>query len=330
MAPPPNVPRRSRDGRRDARRLRLPRRTLLALLAAPAACAAGIATPLAIEAPPPGPMRLLGGLVLNADAIGFGGLSGLHLAPDLTLTAVSDAGAWLVARLVLDAFRPVGLELLRTGALREMNGEPMNRGKMGDAEGLARLPDGSWLVSFERWHRIRAYRELDQPGIAVQAPPGLERAGGNQGLEALAVLEGGTWLAISEGLAVPDNPHVVRAWLGGPGRWRPVAYRPEPGFRPVDAAALPSGGALVLERYFSILGGFEGRVVRLSPAALGAEVLAGEELLRLAAPLPVDNYEGLAVTRHAGRTLVAVLSDDNQSVFQRSLLLLFELVSRGN
>ena len=99
-----------------------------------------------------------------------------------------------------------------------------------------------------------------------------------------------------------------------------------PPYAPNSNSALPGGGALVLERYFSILGGFEGRVVRLSPAALGAEVLAGEEVLRLAAPLPVDNYEGIAVTRHAGRTLVALLSDDNQSVFQRSILLLFELL----
>jgi hypothetical protein len=270
-------------------------------------------------------MRLLGGLLLNAEAIGFGGLSGLHLAPDLTLTAVSDTGNWLTARLVLRDLRPTGLELLRSGPLREVNGEPMNRGKMGDAEALARLSDGVWLVAFERSHRIRAYRDLDQPPGLVQAPPGLERAGSNQGLEALAVLADGTWLAISEGLAVPDQPGLVRAWLGGPGRWRSVAYRAEPGFRPVDAAALPGGGALVLERYFSILGGFEGRVVRLSPAALGAEVLEGPEVLRLAAPLPVDNYEGIAVTRHAGRTLVALLSDDNQSVFQRSILLLFEL-----
>jgi hypothetical protein len=55
-------------------------------------------------------------------------------------------------------------------------------------------------------------------------------------------------------------------------------------------------------------------------------VLAGEELLRLDPPLPSDNYEGLAVLRHEGRTLVAMVSDNNENRLQRTLLLLFELL----
>ena len=98
---------------------------------------------------------------------------------------------------------------------------------------------------------------------------------------------------------------------------------------PCDAAALADGGALGLERSFSLLGGFRGRLVRLSAQQLrGAgdgSLLAGEEWLRLESPLPADNYEAVAVFHHAGRTLLAVLSDDNQNLLQRSLLLLFAL-----
>jgi len=54
-------------------------------------------------------------------------------------------------------------------------------------------------------------------------------------------------------------------------------------------------------------------------------VLEGEEILRIAAPLPVDNFEGVSVLRYQGRLLVALVSDDNENRLQRSLLLLFEL-----
>jgi hypothetical protein len=41
--------------------------------------------------------------------------------------------------------------------------------------------------------------------------------------------------------------------------------------------------------------------------------------------LPAENWEGVAVTRHEGRVVVALVSDDNESALQRSLMLLFEL-----
>jgi len=305
------------------------RRALLAAaftLSAAAAGAEALAEPLLLpQLPPGGRLRLLGGLRLDATGIGFGGFSGMALAPDLTLTVISDTGHWLTARLLLAGDRPIGLGDIRTGPLRETSGQPVPGTRAGDAEALTRTSDGTWLVAFERLHRIRAYRAIDGAAMLVPNPPGLEQAPGNQGLEALAMLADGRLLAITEGLAVPDGPGLMRAWIGRPGPWHDIAYRPEPGFRPVDAAGLPEGGALVLERYFSLLGGFEGRLVLLSPAALAAPILAGEEILRLAAPLPTDNYEAVAVTRWQDRTLVALLSDDNQSVLQRSLLLLFEL-----
>ncbi len=289
------------------------------------------ARPLALPPLPAGsPLQTLGALVLDSEAIGFGGLSGLHLSDDLQLTAVSDLARWMSARLVMRDGHPAGLSQLRTGRLRDGAGQPLPRGFAGDAESLARLPDGTWLVGFERWHRIRAYRDLDGPGSYVEAPPGLERAPGNAGLESLAILGDGRWLAIAESQRLPGQPDLRRTWLGRPGAWTLLAYRPQDGFHPADAAPLPDGGALVLERSFSIFTGFGGRLVRLSAAQLRDArpdaVLEGEEILRLAPPLPVDNYEGVSAVRHGGRTLVALVSDDNQNMLQRSLLLLFALV----
>lgn len=273
-------------------------------------------------------LRSLGGIEIDRGLLGFGGLSGLHLAPDLTVTAISDMARFAEFTLVLDAgLRPSRLMLKRAGHLRDGAGRPLPRGYAGDAEALARLPDGSWLVAFERWHRIRRYGDLDGPGAYVEAPPGLEMAPANGGLETLTVLEDGRWLAIAEEMTPPEAPGLRMGWIGRPGAWGELAYRPGPFLVPVDAAPLPDGGALVLERGFSLLGGFWGRLVRLPAAALvPGQVLEGEELVSLESPLPVDNYEGLATLRHQGRQLVALVSDDNENRLQRILLLLFELI----
>lgn len=297
----------------------------LAFLAPSGPARAEVAAPIALG-PSDGALRPLGGLVLDREAFAGGGISGLHLDSDLRLTAITDRGRWITGQLTMDGERPSGVAGLDTGPLRDGAGAPLPRGMASDAEALARLPDGTWLIAFERWHRIRAYRRLDGPGTFVEAPPGIEQAPRNGGLESLTVLADGRWLAIAESLAPENEPDLRAAWIGGPGRWRRLAYRPTPGFDPTDAAALPDGGALVLERRFTLLGGFSGRIIRLSPAALSAGgVLSGTELLRLSHPLPMDNWEGIAVASWQGRLLVAVASDDNQSPLQRSLLLLFAL-----
>ncbi|WP_237216762.1 esterase-like activity of phytase family protein, partial [Falsiroseomonas oryziterrae] len=315
---------------------RLLRRTLLAAIAASLpGCAAAqprttLATPFPLPDLPGAGLRPLGGLEIDRGVLGFGGLSALYLAPDLTVSVVSDLARFAEFTLTLDAaLRPTGLVLRRTGPLRDGAGRPLARGYAGDAEALARLPNGEWLVAFERWHRIRRYRDLDGPALYVEAPPGLDRAPANGGLEALAVLADGRWLALAEELTPPEAPELRAGWIGGPGAWVPVAYQPAPGLVPVDAAPLPDGGALVLERGFSLFGGFSGRLTRLDPASLAAAragtALQGAELLRLSPPLPADNYEGVSVVRHAGRNLVALVSDDNENRLQRSLLLLFEM-----
>ena len=308
----------------------LSRRALLAALLASSAApvaAQNAAQPFALP-DIPGPLRPLGGLVLAPDMLGGGGFSGLHLAPDLTLTLISDRGHWAEARLLLEDLTPIGLHPLRHGPLRDEAGKPIPRGFAADAEALARLPDGTWLVAFERRHRIRAYGQWDGPGAYVAPPPGLENAPPNGGLESLAVLPDGRLFAIAETFAPPERPELRHAWLGAPGRWVPLYWQPAPGFQPTDAAILPDGRALVLERRFSLLGGFAARLVITAPDALPSAregtVLRGETILMLDdAPLPSENWEAVAVTRFGDQTLIALISDDNESILQRSLLLLF-------
>lgn len=272
----------------------------------------------------------LGGMVLDTSLWGFGGFSGLHLAPDLTLSAVSDRGRWWQARLRLDADgQPRALEEVRHGPLRGASGQALV-GRGGDAESLVRLASGGWLIGFERQHRLQRHATLDGPGLPFPAPPSLANAPDNGGLEALTQLSDGRLLAISESLRAGEDATLRGAWLasldGARPRWSARAWRPDPDMDPTDAAALPDGGALVLERSYALLMGFRCRLARIGPAALAGEgVLTGETLLSLPADAPAENWEGVAVARHRGATLVALISDDNERRVQRSLLLLYRL-----
>jgi hypothetical protein len=288
------------------------------------------ATPLPLGPPARPFLTPLGGLVLNTAAWGFGGLSGLYLAPDFSVTAVSDLGRWWRASLRLEQGRLAGLGAVQHGPLRDSAGAPLRRGASSDAESLVRLPQGDWLVGFERQHRILRYRDLAGPGTLVEAPSGLAQAPGNGGLEGLALLPDGRLLALAEQLPGAAGPESRAAWFGrwqaGRIAWRATSYLPAEGMDPTDVAALPEGGLLVLERRFSILGGFGARLVHVPAAAVqGADPLSGTSWLELPPDAPAENWESVAVTRHAGRTLVALLSDDNQSPWQQSLLLLYAL-----
>lgn len=297
----------------------LPRHHRRAVLAAALAA-------LSPQAAAEGAASVAGVLELDTRRIGFGGLSGLWLgdAPagaPLPLAAVSDGGGWLEGALLLGPDRaPRRLVLHRTGRLADPHGAPLPRGRAADAEALVRLPDGRFLVAFEGQHRIVLYRTLDAPAEPLSPPPGLEAAPRNGGIEALALLPDGRLLAIAESLAA--GPGLRRAWLGrfGPRGvlWQGLAYRPAEGLEPTGAAALPDGRVLVIERGFSVLGGFSGRVALLP--GVGPPVLEGATLLEFPGALPAENWEGIALARWGGRLLAGLVSDDNETILQRSLL----------
>jgi hypothetical protein len=95
--------------------------------------------------------------------------------------------------------------------------------------------------------------------------------------------------------------------------------------QPTGAAALPDGGALVVERDFSLFGGFRCRLAHVPAAAFaGGGMLTGETLLEMPSDALGDNWEGVAVASHGTRLRIALISDDNQRSSQRSMVLLYE------
>jgi hypothetical protein len=95
-----------------------------------------------------------------------------------------------------------------------------------------------------------------------------------------------------------------------------------------DCALLPSGDLLLLERKFSLVSGVGIRIRRIPLNAFkpGA-VVDGPSIFEADLGNEIDNMEGLDVHRDAdGDLVLTMISDDNFSMLQRTLLLQFRLV----
>jgi hypothetical protein len=277
-----------------------------------------------------GGLMFRGGLHLTSPAPIFGGLSALHIDEDgASFLAVTDQGHWLRANLAYDASgRLAGAERAEMGALGNPLGQPLIGKINQDAESLAQLADGSWVVGYERRHRLWRYSPdtgLSGPASALQAPKDVLDAPSNGGLEALTTLRDGRLVALCEELLVGRG---VRGFVRAGRRWQRFVYPVEGLARPSAATGLPSGDLLVLDRGYSPDAGVMLRLRRVAARDLRKNAVVASQLLaEIQPPLTVDNFEGLAARRTpSGETLIYLLSDDNFSAEQRTLLMMFVLV----
>jgi hypothetical protein len=273
-----------------------------------------------------------GGLSLGANAASFGGWSDLSVAPDgRHLTSVSDVGGWFTATVYYDQDGNLaGLSDGRIGPLHGPDGRPLAAKDWADSEAMTHMPDGSWMVAFERHHRLWRYPTLDGIPVALDLPGDFRRQPFNGGVEALTVLPDGRLVAISERYSVRPGFNV--GWIGVPSgqdryAWSRFEYATTPSFHPTAITRLPDGSFALLERAFDIVRGVRVRVMQFEASQLapGAAVHA-RELAFLASPYTVDNLEGLSAARGShGETLLWLISDNNFNPLQRNLLLMFEL-----
>jgi hypothetical protein len=278
-----------------------------------------------------GGLEYRGGLHLVSSHRSFGGISSIRvLADGQRLVAITDEGFWLAARLVLRKDVLEGIEDVEMGPLLGPDGRVLRGKEACDAESLALLADGSFVVGFERHHRLLRYPSgtgrPDGVPVPVPSPPGLEKAPLNGGIESLVMLRGGALFALTQDWVDKDE---IVGWTDGPDHWQRLGLRFDRALRPADAAALPDGDVLVLERAYTAARGIvDARIRRIPRVSIrpGAS-LAGRVVAELASPLVLDNYEGIAVARALnGETHVYVVSDDNfDRVRQRTLLLMFAL-----
>lgn len=278
-------------------------------------------------------LGLPGGAVL-ADNVRFAGgieivlddTSPLHSLSDLKLIgdahgfiSVSDAGDLVRGRLVLDRRgRLTGVDGLQYRRLTLLDGAAITDKIDGDAEGLLITPQGDLFISFERNHRIWNYGAPDAPRTqpTPERHPSVEFPL-NDGMEGISAGHAGEWRVTGENGGVWDCRPQACATV------TPVPDLPatDADFRVTGLDRDPSGpGYYVLQRLFRAPAD-----VRAHLRYMAADGTLGPVLVELKFPGTTDNFEGLAAVAHRGGTRLYILSDDNTSKKQRTLLLAFDV-----
>jgi hypothetical protein len=280
-----------------------------------------------------------GGMELRSNDSGFGGWSDLAVSADGSeILSISDEAHWLRAHLSYDASGDLaGIDSAEIAPMLNEAGRPMFE-KEGDAEGLTleRPHDlhGTAIVSFERNVRVWRYdlsKGLDARPTNVPIGDWVKRLHDNRQLEAITLWKPDTLLAFAE-TKVNSGDDLLGAFEAYPGDGRPhtrmLSVAPHDPFAITGVANAPDGGIFLLERRFSLIGGggMELRHIGLGELHEGAR-LEGEVLVNLSMQdANIDNMEGVAVREGAnGETFLYMISDDNYSPLQRTVLLMFEL-----
>lgn len=286
-----------------------------------------------------GSLEYRSGLVLTSPYRGFGGLSAIRVdEKGERFLALSDQGAWFTGRIRYSGRVMVGLDEVEAAPMLNAEGRPITEKRYWyDTESLAR--DGANVyVGLERVNQIMRF-DFSKGGTrargeVIPTPPAVRKLPVNKGLEALVFVPkgkdqnmplAGTLIAFSErGLDTAGN--LVAFLIGGPSPGQFSVRRTEK-FDISDAVLLPSGELLILERKFSWFSGINIRIraIPLKSIAPGA-LVDGPVLFNADLGHEVDNMEGIdAHVTAEGETVLTMVSDDNFSMLQRTLLLQFTL-----
>jgi hypothetical protein len=280
-----------------------------------------------------GRLAFRGGLVLDSPHRDFGGLSSIRVLGDgEQFLAVSDRGNWLRGRIVTRDGRPIAIRDAEMAPALGPDGRPLRRRGWYDTEALAE-DRGTVYLGIERVHRIVRFDYgkdgLRARGQPVAVPPAFRTLTHNQSIECLVTpppggLLGGMLIAIAERSLDPQGNH--QGFLIGR-EGGSFALQRTDDFDVSDCATTPSGELLVLERRFSWLRGMAMRIRSVPLAAIkpGAK-LDGPALIVADLGTQIDNMEGLSVHRAPdGALVLTLISDDNFSPLQRTVLLQFTL-----
>ncbi|HVY87719.1 MAG TPA: esterase-like activity of phytase family protein [Hyphomonadaceae bacterium] len=306
-----------------------------------------------------GQLTYVAGYHLTSTDDRFGGLSDIRVMDDGSLLTVSDVGRFVWLDMAKDGVTPIGA---RISQLHDARGGDLTKKGEADSEGLA-VNDGVALVSFERDHRVLAY-DLARCGASARGAPIVFGGYGrpipqafadakitvdeNSSLEALGVTPDWYMFSGIETKVGDESPMSARP-IEAPPQYDLRLGEGAPVFVGLDLLVSKDGSKVRtfdLHRSFNPLSGnaiainetdFERYLDQSNlPARVvsdidershyryrktGARRLADFNFL-----VTIDNFEGIAAKPMPdGRIRLYVISDDNFSSTQRTLLMIFDL-----
>lgn len=283
-----------------------------------------------------GELEFRGGLVLSSPDREFGALSGLAIGADgKSLLAVADTGLWVRGTLVESNGRLTGLTDGSIAPILDSKGELRPAKRFADAESLRLTSEDGHevaVVAFEQSGEVSRFDARDLANASarsVKLPADARTLPANYGLETIAIAPASSPLAgatvvVEERAGGRDGTH--RAWIIGGPKAGAFSIRHVGNYDITDGDFLPNGDLVILERLFNPTEGLGARVRRI-PAAEIAPGKVAHGTIVLTANLNrhrIDNMEGLTLRAEPdGETSLFIVSDDNKSFLQQTLLLKF-------
>ncbi|MXO91476.1 esterase-like activity of phytase family protein [Pontixanthobacter aquaemixtae] len=276
-------------------------------------------TPLDIGAGDIGEATLESAWHLDSPNSLFGSYSSLLAMPDDQFLSASDSGGLL-------RFPIPGAD--GTVEIGRFAGRTAYKKKLIDIESLTRDPQtGRIWVGYEGTNTIERL-ESDLTGSTRVQPDAMAGWASNSGPESMVRLSDGRFIVIAEGReSYLGSVHQAILFDGDPLEGaiaQSFRFEPPKGYRPVDMAQLPDGRVVILARKLvpGLPPSFNTKLVVADPSQIASGGnWSGREMAAISDPDLEDNYEGLAIIpRKDGTVDLWLISDDNGTTFQRTLL----------
>lgn len=277
-----------------------------------------------------GALEFIGGLVLTSKHEEFGGISGIRFMRNENFIAVTDKARVITGALERKEGKPHGIKSEKITRIKAVNGATITGANDKDAEAIE-VVGNQFFVGYERNDRVLRLslrgRKLVADGTYLIdfTPYGFPN---NKGPEALAFDQTSKKLFAFAEYALNEEGNHRGFIISGGKVEREISIKHRNGFSLTDAHFLPDGDLLILERYYNPLIGGYMRIRRVLKKNLFSDKpLDGEILIDVDSDYEIDNMEGMAVSlMEDGSKRITLISDDNFSRNQRTVLLEFKLI----